>query len=129
VNIGGQYSNLRRVPCIQMGLNGRTDTWHECQLNIREDHDNHSEDGSFRDLDIDRLIINLGAWHINDGDDQPFGIYFNGFRLDYDLPGSSRAGGIGIDPKAEEDQWWRNKIWPSKNIAGEHRYIIATQKT
>ena len=129
VNIGGQYSNLRRVPCIQMGLNGRTDTWHECQLNIREDHDNHSQDGSFRDLDIDRLIINLGAWHINDGDDQPFGIYFNGFRLDYDLPGSSRAGGIGIDPKAEEDQWWRNKIWPSKNIAGEHRYIIATQKT
>ncbi len=128
VNIGGQYSDYRSVPNIQMGLQSRADSCNECLLNIREDHDSHSQGRSFRGLDIDRLIINLGVWNINDGDDQPFGIYFNGFRLDYDLPGSSQAGGIRIDPKAKEDEWWRNKIWPSKNIAGEHRYIIATQK-
>ncbi len=105
-----------------------TDTWNESLLNIREDHDAHSLGRPFLELDIDRLIINLGVWNINDGDVQPFGIYFNGFSLDYDQPGSSQAGGIRIDPKSKEDEWWRNKIWPLKNIAGEHRYIIATQK-
>jgi hypothetical protein len=128
VNIGGQYSKYHEVPSIQMGLPNRTDTWYKCQLNILEDQDKHSQGRSFRELDMDRLIINMGVWNINDGDDQPFGMYLDGFRLDYDLPGSSQAGGLSIDPKKEEDKWWRNKIWPWKNIAGEHRYIIATQK-
>ncbi len=128
VNIGGQYSKRRSVSAIQMGLSDRTDTWNESLLNIQEDHDAHDQGKPFQELDIDRLIINLGVWNLNDGDDQPFGIYFNGFKLDYDLPGSSQAGGIRIDPKSSEDEWWRNKIWPWKNIAGEHRYIIATQK-
>jgi hypothetical protein len=128
VNIGVQYSKNLKVPSIQMGLHNRTDTWNECLLNIREDHDAHSQGRSFGELDIDRLILNLGVWNINDGDDQPFGIYFNGFRLDYDLPGSSQAGGVRIDPKSREDEWWRNKTGLSRNLAGEHRYVIATQK-
>jgi hypothetical protein len=128
VNIGGQYSRHRGAESIQLGLNDRTDTWNECLLNLREDHDTHSQGRPFRELDIDRLIINLGVWNINDGNDQPFGIYFNGFSLDYDAKGSSRTGSMGIHPKADEDKWWRNKTWPWKNIAGEHRYIIATKK-
>jgi hypothetical protein len=128
VNIGEQYSKAFSVPTVQLGLNNRTNTWHECLLNIREDHDTYSEGLSFGELDIDRLIINLGVWNLNDGDDQPFGIYFKDFGLDYGLSSSSQAGGMSIKPKAEEDRWWRNKIWPWKNIAGEHRYIIATQK-
>lgn len=128
VNIGGQYSKRRIVPAIQMGLNDSPDTWHECLLNIQEDHNSQNRDRSFGELDIDRLIINLGVWNLNDGDDQPFGIYFNDFRLDYGQPGSSQAGSIRPEPKSEEDRWWRNKIWPWKNIAGEHRYIITTQK-
>lgn len=128
VNIGGQYSKTRSVPTVQLGLNNRTDTWHECLLNIREDHDTYSHGRSFMELDIDRLIINLGVWNLNDGDDQPFGIYFKDIGLDNGQPSSSQAGGIRIGPKAEEDRWWRNKIWPWRNIAGEHRYIIATRK-
>ena len=128
VNIGGQYGKSRNVPTIQMGLNNRTDTWNECLLNIQADFDSQSEGLSFGELDINRLIINLGVWNLNDGKNQPIGIYYQDFKLDYDLPGYSEAGGIRIDPKFEEDKWWRNKIWPWKNIAGEHRYIIATQK-
>ena len=129
VNIGGQYGKTRNVPTVQMGLNNRTDTWNECLLNIKEDHDSHSERLSFEELEIDRLIINLGVWNLNDGDDQPIGIYYKDFKLDYDLPGYSEAGGKRIDPKSEKDKWWRNKIWPWKNIAGEHRYIISTKKS
>jgi hypothetical protein len=128
VNIGGQYSKNRALPAIQLGLNEETDTWHECFLNIAEDHDANSESRPFKDLAIDRLVINLGVWNLNDGEDQPFGIYFTGFRLDDNPSGSSRAGDILISPKGEEDKWWRNKIWPWKNIAGEHRYVIATRK-
>ena len=126
VNIGSQYSKSSKVPSIQMGLLNRTDTWNECLLNIREDHDRHSHGRSFGELDIDRLILNLGVWNINDGDDQPFAIHFNDFRLGYDQLGSSQAGGIRIDPKAKEDEWWRQKSGLSKNLAGEHRYFIAT---
>jgi hypothetical protein len=128
VNIGAQYSKSVKVPSVQMGLNGRTDTWNECLLNIREDHDIHSQGLSFGEMGIDRLIINLGVWNINEGDDQPFGIYFNDFRLEYDLPGSSESGGVHIDPKGKEDEWWRNKSGISTNLAGEHRYFIATPK-
>jgi len=128
VNIAGQYSKSSSVPTVQLGLNNRADTWHESFLNIREDHDAHSEGSSFGELAIDRLFINLGVWNLNDGDEQPFGIYFKNFKLEYNLPGSSHAGGMSIGLKSEEDEWWRNKIWPWKNIAGEHRYIIATQK-
>jgi hypothetical protein len=110
-----------------LALNDRADSWHECLLNIREDHDTNSDGMLFRELDMDRLLINMGVWHINDGEDQPFGIYFRDFDLVYDLPASSQAGGMSIVPKTEQDRWWRNKVWPWKNIAGEHRYIIATQ--
>ncbi len=113
---------------LQLGMNNMADTWHESLLIIREDHDAHSEGSSFGELDIDRLFINLGVWDLNDGDEQPFGIYFKDFKLDYDQPGSSQAGGMRIVLKSREDEWWRNKIWSWKNIAGEHRYIIATQK-
>jgi len=128
VNIGAQYSKSVKVPSVQMGLSGKTDTWNECMLNIREDHDIHSQGLSFGEMDIDRLIVNLGVWNINEGDDQPFSIYFTDFRLDYDLQGSSQSGGIRIYPKGKEDEWWRNKSGISTNLAGEHRYFIATPK-
>jgi hypothetical protein len=128
VNIGAQYSKSDKVPSVQMGLNNRTDTWNECLLNIREDHDSNSQGRSFREMEINRLIVNLGVWNINEGDDQPFGIYFNDIKLEYDLPGFSESGGIRIHPKGEEDKWWRNKSGISTNLAGEHRYFIATPK-
>jgi hypothetical protein len=128
VNIGSQYSKNPTVPSIQMGLPDHRDTWYDCHLNIREDHDRHSQGPSFEELAIDRLILNLGVWNINDGDDQPFGIYYRNFRLKFDAPGDSHAGGLPLGPKAEEDRWWRHKSGLSTNMAGEHRYHIATRK-
>ena len=127
VNIGGKYSHFREVPCIQMGLLHDPDTWHEAILDIAGDFEKGNPDKRYADLGISLLAIHLGVWNINDGDEQPFGIYFTGLRLDRDLDIPGRVSGTQIGPKPKEEEWWRNKIWPSKNIAGEHRYIIATR--
>jgi hypothetical protein len=102
--------------------------WHNTTLDIAGEYDKAGWGKSFGELEADRLVVNLGVWNINDGEEQPFGIYFTGLELGYDLNEPSHAGGMAIGPKPKEDEWWRNKLWPSVNIAGEHRYIIATRK-
>ena len=127
VNIGGKYSHHREVPYIQMGLPGEPDTWHRAALDIAGDYENGNRDRSYTDLGVDRLVVNLGVWNINDGEQQPFGICFTGLSLEYDLDVPGNTGGRTVRPKPIEDQWWRNKVWPWKHIAGEHRYVIATR--
>jgi len=127
VNIGGQYSHSRNVPYIHMGLLNEPDSWHRATLDITGDYENGNQDKRYSELEIDRLVVNLGVWNINDGEEQPFGICFTGLSLEQDLDMSSNIDGKVIGPKPEEDKWWRNKIWPWKHIAGEHRYVIATQ--
>jgi hypothetical protein len=128
VNIARQYGQIREFPYIQRGLPGQPDTWYDTILNIAGEYHQAGWGKSYSELEADRLVVNLGVWNINDGEEQPFGICFTGFELGYDLNEPSRAGGVAIGPKPGEDEWWRNKLWPSVNIAGEHRYIIATRK-
>ena len=97
-------------------------------MNIAGDFERLTQGKRYSDLNVDRLVLTLGVWNINDGEEQPFGIYFTGFRLDLNQTNQSTSGGAAIREKAVEDIWWRNKLWPNKNMAGEHRYMIATQK-
>jgi hypothetical protein len=127
VNIGRQYGQIREFPYIQRELSRVAGIWHPATLNVAEEFNSAGWGKSFTDLEADRLVATLGVWHINDGDEQPFGIYYSGISLDYDLDEPSHIGGERIGPKPKEDEWWRGKLWPSVNIAGEHRYIIATQ--
>ena len=73
-------------------------------------------------------MVTLGVWNINDGDEQPFGIYLTDLQYMEAPDGQSNINGIPIEEKPVEDRWWRNKLWPNANMAGEHRYIIATQE-
>jgi len=128
VNIGGKYSQIREYTYIQMALSEKTDVWHHTTLNIAEDYDRADRGTKFTELGVDRLVLNLGVWNINDGDLQPFGIYYTDLSISQ-VPGpSSNIDGVAIVTKPKEKEWWRNKIWPSVNIAGEQRYIIATQE-
>ncbi len=127
VNIGGKYSLTREFPFIQMELPFDPGSWHLASLALAEDYNRAGREKSFGELQTDRLLVHLGVWHINDGKPQPFGILFTDLQIGEADETPSRVDGRAIGPKPKEDEWWRNKLWPSVNIAGEHRYIIATR--
>ena len=126
VNIGGMYSQTRDLQYVQMALPGDPDIWIDARLNLARDYNRGGKGHSFTSLEADRLVVHFGVWNINDGGEQPFGISLTGLALEESSGESSQAGGIEISPKPEKDLWWRNKLWPNVNIAGEHRYIIST---
>ncbi len=103
--------------------------WANVILNPGKDFNRREKERKFGALRIDRLVINLGVWHMNEGEEQPFGIYFTGFdlqstnRLDSK---TSQVNGSEIVKKKEEEVWWRGKHVPFTHLAGEHRYHLAT---
>ncbi len=127
-NIGGKMTYFRLVPPIMLALNEEPGQWHEATLNIADDFDKYNKaNNQFTNLNIDRLIVNLGLWNINDGDPQPFGIFFKQFNIDYNLGQSSNVNGSQVAQKDNDnDVWWRGKYVKSTHVAGEHRYVIGT---
>ena len=103
--------------------------WANVILNTGKDFNRREQERKFGALRIDRLVINLGVWHMNEGEEQPFGIYFTGFdlqstnRLDSK---TSQVNGSEIVKKKEEEVWWRGKHFLFTHLAGEHRYHLAT---
>jgi hypothetical protein len=134
VNNWGARDLDRKMPVQHFDLPRSPDLWHEAELNVLEDYRSLQADDPFSCGKPDRLLVTPGVWNLNDGDEQPFGVYFTGFELVFpdDPPGTvtlaSSVDGTPVREKDPEEIWWRNKIWPNRNIAGEHRYIIATQK-
>ncbi len=127
VNNWGARNPNKEVPCHHYALSPIADSWQDTTLNIARDFESVSPGINYSDLNIDRLLLTLGVWNINDGDEQPFGIYFTDFKFELNQPGPSNIGGEAIREKPEKDIWWQNKLWPNANMAGEHRYIIATR--
>jgi hypothetical protein len=127
VNIGGKYAQIRQYPYVQFDLPDAPDIWHTAELDLAGDYNRAGRQQQFNELHTDRLVINLGVWNLNDGGEHSYGIYFTGFEVGSDPDSPSRVDGRPVAPKPKEDEWWRNKTWPWKNIAGEHRYIIATR--
>ena len=127
VNMGGRFSLQREVTPSFMTLNEKPDEWHRCKLYLADDYDKYNDHGKkFADHGIDRLIINLGLWNINDGNEQPFAIYFDEISIGQGN-GESMAGDYKIEAKPVESRWWRGKTTPNMHIAGEHRYHLATE--
>ena len=67
---------------IHLGLSEDPGKWHEVSINPANDYETNYEKG-YKDLQLDRLVINLGVWTVNDGSDFPYGIYFTDLKLDY----------------------------------------------
>jgi hypothetical protein len=104
-------------------LSDAPDQWHQVSLNIVADYEKGGED--FGDLGLDRLVINLGTWHINDGESQPFGIFFDGFHF-AEKSSESKVGDNLITASPDNKKWWMRKYEPFVHIAGEHRYHMST---
>jgi len=104
-----------------------TDTWMDGQLNLASDYEQREGKGTYDKLKLDRLVLSLGVWNINDGEPWPFGIYFSQLAILPQGKGPSMVAGKAVEEKQEAQIWWRNKLWPNVNMAGEHRYVIATR--
>ncbi len=125
-NLGGKDNYLRLVPPVQLALNETPDTWLKAELNIAEDYTRFKEKGSdYSNLNIDRIILSFGIWHVNDGSSQPFAAYFDNVKISRSTK-SSNINGKAVQAKPNEQVWWRGKDHRGTNIAGEHHYFYET---
>lgn len=121
---GGKQTHPQQAWYRHFDLPGNRDRWNPVRLNLQADFDRESEgEGSFANLPIDRLVINLGVWTQNDEGKHEAGIFFDDFQLIFkevqaDLP-LSQVDQQAILSKAPAAMW--NKR--NRHIAGEHQYI------
>ena len=125
--LGGNFSRSEFTENTHLALKDQVGKWMEVSLNLVQDH-NDNYKTKYEDLNLDRLIINLGTWTINDGHDFPYGIYFTDFELQAAANNSSTVSGELITTKPDEKVWWLGKYLPFTHIAGDHRYILGTKK-
>lgn len=127
VNIGGNYGFKKYGLPVMIDLKDSPNKWHDANLNIAEDYNNFNEkDGSYASLKPDKLIVTMGLWNINDGEEQPFAIYFKDFSILQNSNSPSTIDGKPVQKKPKEMEWWRGRWTNVKNVAGEHRYMLAT---
>jgi len=110
---------------IQIELPEATDQWAETELNIANDLDRFAGAGAYKKAGADKIIINIGTWHINDGNPQPFAVYFKDFRAGETNNNTiSNVNGQSLREKPVEKRWWLGKEVPFLHLAGEHRYTL-----
>ena len=117
-----RFSDQKDIPFIHFELDSQLETWQKAQLNWYKDYENQGIDLS----NLDRLVINLGTWHINDGVSGGFGLYLTNIGLTGNIE-TSRVDQKPILQMPGEKMWWLNKYEPFTHIAGEHRYIMSTE--
>ena len=122
--IGRAYGLLRdqhqeepRVPLRIFTLEATPGKLHTAQLNIAQDYP--QEQADYADLQLDRLLINLGVWTANERPDQQRGIYFAEVALDSSATVASSVNSAAISPAAESAVWWK----VVDHIAGEHLHV------
>ncbi len=126
-NIGGNQGLLRQVDPVQLELTDKVEGWNEVTLNFADDFNRFTKGRTYKDAGIDRILINLGVWNGNDGTEKPFGIYFDELKMLTNINSRSMVNGHPVIEKPVDKRWWRNKMTPNRNIAGEHRYILDTE--
>ncbi len=124
--LADRFTDNKQVPFVHFQLPENPDEWQIAILNWEKDYEIKEEKPPPQGLD--RLVINLGTWHVNDGDSQPFGLYFDNLQLLSGVENLSNVDGKAIAAMPDEQMWWMNKYEPFLHIAGEHRYFMATKK-
>ncbi len=117
--IGGNYSEVKLVKPIHFDITAPPGEWHTLSLNIQDDFNKHAEVNQKASFAIDRMVINLGVWTVNDGNNQNIGIYIDNLSLQ-EGNNTSSVDGKAIARKSEDD-FWNGGI---KHVAGEHQYKI-----
>ncbi|WP_163379753.1 metallophosphoesterase family protein [Cyclobacterium sp. SYSU L10401] len=118
-----RFTDQKEIPFLHFQLDDQMEHWQQVQLNWFSDYQHQGLDIS----QLDRLVINLGTWHVNDGNSPGFGIYFSQVRVPKQVR-ESTVNQRRIKPMPDEKMWWMNKYEPFVHIAGEHRYIMSTGK-
>ncbi|SHN10202.1 3',5'-cyclic AMP phosphodiesterase CpdA [Cyclobacterium lianum] len=118
-----RFTDQKEVPFLHFQLDDQLEYWQQARLNWLSDYQDQGLDIS----GLDRLLINLGTWHVNDGNSPGFGVYFSNIRLSDQL-GESQVNQEKIKSMPNDKMWWMNKYEPFVHIAGEHRYIMSTDK-
>lgn len=113
----------QKVPLLHFNLPESRNRNIETRLNLVRDYESYGQD--FNELNLDKLIINIGTWNINDGEYYPYGVYFDDFRFQETFGKNihSKAGDVIVGKTTEEEIWWMR----NNHIAGEHKYHSPTE--
>jgi hypothetical protein len=117
-----RFSDQEGIPFHHFMLDDSIESWQKAHLNWAEDCQSQGQKLPL----LDRLVINLGTWHINDGNSSGFGIYFTNIGLS-ESKEASKINRKSVPVMPSEKLWWLNKYEPFVHIAGEHRYIMSTK--
>ncbi|MFW5820697.1 MAG: metallophosphoesterase family protein [Bacteroidota bacterium] len=113
------YSQHKLVDPMRMELPANPGKWHKLLINPWKDFRETTEMKNYFLDNIDRFIINLGVWTINDGYQQRTGVYFSDLGLQ-PVPSAdntqSKADGVILKPKDNRFMIWGG----ADHIAGEH---------
>lgn len=113
------YSQHNNVPPARMELPCEKEKWYNLELNPWEDFSKTENLETEKLRNIDRLILNLGVWTINDGHNQAVDVWFSDIRLmlmDSLTERKSKISGRDIHKKEDKYMVWGG----TKHIAGEH---------
>ena len=124
VNLGSTYSSSAGPGPFIFSLNNTPEAWHRVSLNIKSDFESNSGGLKFFEPAPDRLVVSAGIWNINDGREQPFAAFLRNFSIGYNLDSASQIDGEKVILMPDERKWWRGKLMPSGNVAGEHHYHV-----
>ncbi len=95
--------------------------WRRVSIDIAADYDRTAGNDRFDDLGPDRLVITLGTWTDNIGENAEIGLYFDGFGLKYaasDAPSGSSIDGKPVRIRKNSTIWRKSIV----HIDGEHVY-------
>ncbi|WP_372947257.1 metallophosphoesterase family protein [Mariniphaga sp.] len=124
VNLGSTYSRSSGSGPLIFSLDNTPEVWHSVRLNIKADFETNQDELKFDLPAPDRLVVSAGIWNINDGREQPFAAFLRNFSVRYNLSSASQVDGKKIATMPDDKKWWRGKLMPSGNVAGEHHYHV-----
>ncbi len=121
-SIGGSYSYSAFTGYsffdIYYGLKG----WNQVRINLKHDYDRLMKERSFEDLQLGKMVLNLGVWTINKGFRQESGVYFTDVKMinPDKVEAAPSLLNDNVIPFLLEEKIWNR---PTSHVAGEHQYI------
>ncbi len=122
-NMENNYSQLKNAPASRMEITSEPGKWHHLKLNPFKDFRDTTEMKRMNLDNIDRFIINLGVWTVNDGYEQRAGVWFRDVNLEFANQGTGPASLLDTSPVMKKDD--KYMYWGGvKHVAGEHQSVI-----
>ena len=117
-NLRDQHREVHRAPINIFALDPTSGQPRTARLDVAQDYEK-TQNSPYADLQLDRLVINLGVWTANERPDQQWGIYFTEVALNPSAPVAASASSTTVAP-APDATVWRKAV---DHIAGEHLHV------